>query len=127
MIEYHLCIEEFPSVGLAPTQIFGRFDGIVFDETKTYRKHTGDPKRRFGLALWLVKTLDCGGNLANRRSCSIAACLSKCRPTTTPAHPPKTKPFVVGKAAFGLNQVLKKFRSESERIFIQDNEEFYFY
>ena len=33
----------------------------------------------------------------------------------------------LGKAAFGLNQVLKIFRSESERILIQDNKEFYFY
>ena len=33
----------------------------------------------------------------------------------------------VGKAAFGLNKVLKKIRSESERILIQDNKEFYFY
>ena len=32
-----------------------------------------------------------------------------------------------GKAAFGLNQVLKNFRSESERILILDNKEFYYY
>ena len=35
--------------------------------------------------------------------------------------------ILIGKAAFGLNQVLKIFRSESVRILIQDNKEFYFY
>ena len=54
MIGYHLLIKKLPGVGLAPTQIFLRFDGIVFDETKTHRKHTGDPERRFRLVLWLV-------------------------------------------------------------------------
>ena len=45
---------------------------------------------------WLREVPNCGGKLSNRRSCSITACLSKCRPTTTPAHPPKTKPFICG-------------------------------
>ena len=95
MIGYHLLIEKLPCVGLAPTQIFGRFDGIVFDETKTYRKHTGDPERRFRLVLWLEMTLDCCGKPANRRFCLISACLFKRRLTPTHADPPTTKPFVV--------------------------------
>ena len=33
----------------------------------------------------------------------------------------------LGKHAFSLNQVFENFRSESERILIQDNKEFYFY
>lgn len=52
-----LHIKKLPGVGLAPTQIFLRFDGILFDESKTYRKHAGDPRRRFRLVLWLEMTL----------------------------------------------------------------------
>ena len=54
MMGYRLPIKKLPGVGLAPTQIFLRFDGIHFDETKTYRKHIGDPKWRFRLVLWLA-------------------------------------------------------------------------
>ena len=44
-----------PYVGLAPTPIFFlRFDGTVFDETKTYRKHIGDAGWRFRFVPWLV-------------------------------------------------------------------------
>ena len=56
-IGYLLYIKKLPGVGLEPTPIFGRSDGIVFDDTKTYRKHVGDPRRRFRLVLWLEMTL----------------------------------------------------------------------
>ena len=44
-------------------------------------------------------------------------------PLTFPLNPRAS----LGKAAFGLNQVLKNFRSELDRILIQDDKEFYFY
>ena len=72
-IGYHLLIKKLPGVGLAATQVFGCFDGLHFDELKKYRKRIGDPGRRFRLVLWLVKALDCGGKLANRRCCLITA------------------------------------------------------
>ena len=56
MIGYNLYIKKLPDVGLAPAQISLCFDGLHIDETEAYRKHVGDPRRRFRLVLCLEMT-----------------------------------------------------------------------
>ena len=63
MIRYYLPIKNTPGVGLAPTQIFGRFDGLHFCKKKNTENTPETPDGAFALFLGFVKYLFAVENL----------------------------------------------------------------